>query len=662
MCAKPKELFDYDKNEEFPVKLTEWIGDVFYDSLPEHGYQVRDEQIYTAFQIAEAFCNKKVHLAEAGLGTGKTFAYLLCAMAYARFTGKPVVIACASTALQEQLSGPSGDIQTLSNILGVAIDARMAKNPRQYVCDIKVDDYKSMHADKDSTTKILQWLQQTHIGERSEMPDVPDEVWKHIGWDESMCCESCTSRGYCKGVKARQYYRAAKDMIVVDHEVFFDDLWTRQQRLAEGKLALLPSYSAVIFDEGHKVLVPAAMRAGQYLIKEEIDTMTLTFEEIQGARDSLILAAIDLEEASYDFFEKLNSCVIADEASPRLAVRLDDNLLKLADGLNKALDRVLFEIQVEQGLYTDSLPISQLQIYEAQIERAQLALARLCRDKGKNVITWVDKKDGSLWVVPKDLSKMLQSHLFHNGLPVIFTSATLSSGRDFSYFLRTLGLKKASTSVVGSAFDIEQQVVVHLPARKWENNQSVDFAANIETLVSLLKLNEGRALVLTNSLEEVRKIKTSLKCYTLPFEVLSEDQAEQGYIVRKFRNEVSSVLIAANLWEGIDVPGESLSLVIIWQLPFPSLDPLIEAQRKDAKAEGLDPFITVDYPEMGLKLKQGCGRLIRTEQDRGKIIIMQPVKGAPWEKVVISALPPCAQIRTIEELLDNTKCGQNHNG
>jgi len=118
MCAKRKEPFDYKNKQEFQEKLVEWIGDVLYDLLPEHGYEIRDEQIFTAFKIADAVCNKNIHLAEAGLGTGKTFAYLLSAIPYARFTGKPVVIACATTALQEQLAGSEGDIRTLSRLLG----------------------------------------------------------------------------------------------------------------------------------------------------------------------------------------------------------------------------------------------------------------------------------------------------------------------------------------------------------------------------------------------------------------------------------------------------------------------------------------------------------------------------------------------------------------
>ena len=644
-----KALFDYHRKEEFPAKLVEWIGQVFYDILPEHGYDVREEQIFTAFQLADAVCNKKVHLAEAGLGTGKTFAYLLTAMAYARYSGRPVVIACATTALQEQLAGPKGDIQTLSNILGIEIDARMAKDPRQYICDVRVNDNLNTMSDE-----INEWLGKTKSGERSEMPLVPDRVWRQMGWDEYMSCDMCSSRGFCKLVKAKEHYRPAKDLIIADHGVFFEDLWTRDERIDDGKLPILPSYSAVIFDEGHKVMLPAAMRAGQHINKEDLDNIILSIEEIQGARESLISIAVVLEQTSSNFFATLNLCVIDDKQSDRLAIRVEEKLLKAADTLNKALDRLLLEIQIEQELYIEALPASLLQTYEAQIEGAMMALDRLYRNKSKDVIAWIDQLDGSFWVVPRNLTKMMDIHLFQKELPVVFTSATLSNEGDFSYFARTLGLKKPSSSTVGSSFDIENQVVVYLSQCSGDNNEEDKFSLAIKKLVALLKQNQGRALVLTNSLDEVRKIRRGIKDYQLPFEVLYEDEGERGYLVSKFREEVATVLIGSSFWEGIDVPGEALSLLIVWQLPFPSLDPLIEVQRKEAKEDGLDPLTTVDYPEMGLKLKQGCGRLIRTKDDRGAIVIMESVVGAPWEKTVLGALPAEAQIRTIDDLLNNT--------
>lgn len=644
MLTKRKVPFDYKTKEEFPTKLVDWIGDVFYDILPEQGYEVREEQVYTAFQLAEAVCEKKVHLAEAEVGTGKTFAYLLTAIAYARFSGKPAVIACASTALQEQLAGPEGDIQTLSRILGLEVDARMAKDPRQYICDERVSGLEGVVDDKAYSNKINQWLANTKKGERSEIPLISDRHWKQIGWDESMACDTCTRSGYCKLVRAREHYRTAKDLIIADHGVFFEDLWTREERIVDGKMPILPNYSLVIFDEGHKVMLPAAMRAGRRIDKDDIDTIILSIEEIQGARTSLVATAIALEGASTGFFEILNKNLIADNQSERLGVQINDEILKAAAAFHKALEQQLLEIQIEQELYTEDLPTSMLHTFEIQIERAITALSRFVRNKSKDVITWVNEADGSFWVVPRNLSKLLDKHLFQKKIPVVFTSGTLSSEGDYSYIIRTLGLKEPSRSTVGSPFDIEEQVVVNLFQSSAEESGVSEFSVKIKQLANLLKENRGSGLVLANSLNEVRKIRKELSKYELSFEVLWEDKGERGYLVRRFREEVSTVLIGAHFWEGIDVPGQSLSLVVIWELPFPSLDPLIEMRREDAKEDGMDPLTAVDYPEMGLKLKQGCGRLIRTKDDRGAIAILEPVIGTPWEKIVMGALPKGAKI------------------
>lgn len=641
MCARLKEPFDYKSKEEFQSKLGDWIGDVFYDILPEHGYEVREEQIYTAFQLADGMCNKKVHLAEAGLGTGKTFAYLLPAIAYARHSRKPVVIACASTALQEQLAGQEGDIAKISKLLGLEIDARMAKDPRQYICDVRVDenleDFNTM------SDEINQWIMKTQRGERSEIPTVPDRIWKQIRWNNTMACDICMNRGYCKLVKAREYYRPTKDLLIVDHEIFFHDLWTREERILDGKLPILPSYSAVIFDEGHKVLLPAAMEAGQGIQKEEIESMIHSLEAIQGARESFSFATMVLEQATGDFFAYLENSVLIDGRSERLSIRINDTLLKAAKLFHKALNSLLLELQIEQELYLDNLSDNQIQAYEGQIENAIWALNKFCRNKGVETITWVDQRNGSFWVVPRNLTEMLDKKLFQKGIPVVFTSATLSNKGDFSYFMKTLGLKNPSKSTVGSPFDMENQVTVYLD----QSTSRVDerFTESIEKLVNLLIQNGGRALVLTNSLQEIRKIRRKLKSYQLPFELLYEDEGDRGYLVRRFQEIENSVLIGNNFWEGIDVPGDALTLLVIWNLPFPAQDPFIEEQRKLAREQGQDPIVMVDYEEMGLRLKQGCGRLIRTEHDKGSIVILDAVIGTPWENVVIGALPDGARIK-----------------
>ena len=636
MSMRKKEAFNWGNKEEFHVKLVEWIGDVFYDILPEYGYELRDEQIFTAFQIADGLCDKKVHLGEAGLGTGKTFAYLLSAIPYARFTGKPVVIACATTALQEQLGGPGGDIKTLSRLLGLDIDARMAKDLDQYICDVRVNE--NMEEISGMSDEIKEWLNKTKLGERSEIPTISDSEWKKLKWEESMACDICSSRGFCKPVKAREEYRLTKDLLIVDHETFFHDLWTREERLANGQLPLLPAYSAVIFDEGHKVLLPASMQAGQEINREEIDIMISILEELQGARDSLMSTAAMMEDASNLFFMQLEDSLIAGESTERLSIGINHALLKAANNFRKILDNLLLELQIEQELYTESLSPNQIQAYEGQIERVIWALDKFCRNEGTNIVAWVEERDGSFWVVPRGIADMLNKHLFQKEISVVFTSATLSNEGNFDYFIRTLGLKNPSKSTIGSPFDLENQVVVHLP----------ETSNKIEDLVSLLKDNGGRALILTNSLDEVKEIRKGLKGYDFPFEMIWEDEGERGYLVRSFREEETSVLIGSNFWEGIDVPGKALTLLIIWELPLKIQDPLIEVQRKDAIEQGLDPITTVDYPEMALRLKQACGRLIRTKDDNGAIIILDPVIGTPWENYVMGALPKGARVYSKE--------------
>jgi len=647
MCALRSQLpFTYQGKHDFSAKLTEWVGQVFYDVLPGYGYEIREEQVYTAFQLAEAVCKGKVHFAEAGLGTGKTFAYLLTAVAYARFKGRPAIIACASTALQEQLAGPKGDIEKLSRLLGLDIDARMAKDPRQYICDVKVNQlHNPLFAQPSKAlTSVLHWAGETGRGERSEMPNVPDRVWTQVAWDEAMSCETCSSRGFCRLVKARQHYRSAVDLIVCDHGIFFDDLWTRDEREADDKLPLLPNYSTVIFDEGHKVLLPAALRAGRHVVQEDIDSMLSSIEQVQGARTSLISIAYAMDKANSRFFKLLYRSASEDERTDRLTVQISDELLKAADILRRALLTLHFELQNEQELHIESLSHTRLQAYEAMVERATLALERFGRNRGKDTIVWADREEKSFWVVPRDLSGMLNKHLFARKLPVVFSSATISTGGDFSYFARTLGVQEPSSSSVGSSFDFDKQVLVYLPQRLPNGDPQNWFPKALKRLASLLRLAKGRALVLTNAPSDVRRIRSGLKEYRLPYEFLWEDSAERGYLVRKFREEVSSVLVGSGFWEGIDVPGEALSLLVIWQLPFPPQDPLIEARRREAVEQGLDPVIAVDYPEMGLKLKQGCGRLIRTQDDRGTIAILEPVLGMPWQQAAMGALPVGAKV------------------
>ncbi len=632
MYRTRKVPFEYKNKQDFQEKLVEWIGDVLYDHLPEHEYEVRDEQIFTAFQIADAVGNPKAHLAEAGLGTGKTFAYLLSAIPFARMSKKPVVIASATTALQEQLAGETGDIKKLGDVLQLSIDARMAKDPNQYLCDVRAEENRDRLGE--NAEMINQWIQTTKVGERSEIPTITDKEWRLLKWDESMNCDTCQERGYCRMVKAREHYRQTQDLLIVDHATFFQDLWTREERELTGRTTILPEYSAVIFDEGHKVLLPSMVQAGQYVNREEMAMMIESLEELQGVREELLYKTELVRKGAYLFFKNLKPCIEVVAGEQRFNVKKTPELVKAATTFYKTLDQLLLELQIEQGLYSEALTPTQAQACEIQIERAMWALKSYAMDTTHAMLSWVERKDASFWVVPRNIGDRLDKYLFKKGIPAIFTSATLSHEGDFEYFRRLLGLKLPTYSTIGSPFDLARQVKVYLPEQE----------KRLAVLVKLLRENNGRALVLTSLPTEMKRIRQALKDQVFPFEMLWEDQGDRGYLVRKFREDENSVLIGSPFWEGIDVPGDALTLVVVWDLPLHIQDPLIEAQRKDAQLEGRDPVTTVDYKEMALRLKQGCGRLIRTEKDHGTIVILDKVLGTPYESYVRGALPKDAPV------------------
>jgi Rad3-related DNA helicases len=207
---------------------------------------------------------------------------------------------------------------------------------------------------------------------------------------------------------------------------------------------------------------PQRCRQGNDINQEEMEHMIDAIEEIQGARDSFLSSAISMEHAFHEFFTNLNWHLIKDDCSKRLSIRISDDLLKTANAFKKTLNHLLMDFQIEQELYMESLSANQIQAYEGQIERATIALEQFCRNKGVDIISWVDGGDGSFWVVPRNLSELLNKKLYQKEIPVVFTSATLSNEGDFDYFIRTIGLKNVTKSTVGSPFDLENQVVVYM--------------------------------------------------------------------------------------------------------------------------------------------------------------------------------------------------------
>lgn len=614
---------------EFDRGLTDWLSQVFYETLPAAGYEIREEQIFTTFRIAKAFAGGRVLFAEAGAGTGKSFAYLLPAVCYARFTGRPVLIATASSLLQAQLTAPGGDIERLSELLGLGIDHRLAVDPSSYLCPIKGDRLNWERPTK-GWKRLHNWTKRTKTGMRSEVPDVPDELWSAVGWDESLPCDTCKQRGTCHPIAARRLVRAATDLVITDHRLFAVDLLSRAERQALGELALLPAYSAVVLDEGHHApenwlrvqghqmsaqrLSATLTQVGAYATQTKGRLAEARAMQRQALAGVLVAGA---QRRAAEFIEAALAAALPGEG--KRALPRGGAVDAAATALVEAIEALQEDLVTEEAMVEGTASETTLRAYSARLDEV-LAALRLYRS-GES-IAWVEGED--LWVVPRTGAPLAMKG------PLLFTAATLEP----AYMAGALGVERYEATSVGVPFNLGEQVLVYQPG---EAGSTPD--PHVRAVIEAMG---GRSLVLLRSQAEVQAYRPLLE--GLPFRVLFEGDAERGAMLTQFRADTASVLVGSSLWEGFDAPGETLSCVIVPRLPFPAQDPLILERRLQAIDRGEDPFQAVDLPEMLIRLKQGAGRLIRSIQDRGVLALLDhSYRDEPWAERVESALPTDAE-------------------
>ncbi|MVP02049.1 ATP-dependent DNA helicase [Paenibacillus lutrae] len=613
--------FNFDPSRPFVEQASDWIADVFYEHLPEAGFEVRDEQIFMAFQLERAYKEKKTIFAEAGVGTGKTLVYLLYALTYARYTRKPAIIACADESLIEQLVKPEGDIAKLARHLNFTIDARLGKSPDQYICLNKLDEartgedeaagYRDIYESLPEFVHFSNTLQSFHpYGNRKEYPDLTDEQWNRMGWDVFQDCLVCSQRHRCGQTLSREHYRKSADLIICSHDFYMEHVWTYEARKREGQLPLLPDHSSVVFDEGH-LLETAAQNALTYKLKHTLFENIVT-RLLQGEiRESLAVAIEEAIDQSDNLFALLDKCSHPVEASDRKDFVLSEELMREVNRFRDVIDTIEEELVFESGLST--LDDYQLKIVEEHLEMIQIALELFKRPD--HLISWVTEGvDGlTLVIMPKRVKEVLKERVFSQKMPVVFSSATLSVGGSFDFIAQNLGVDHYLSFSVPSPYDYKEQMKASLIP------DPLAAEDKLKRAMELLKQTEGRALILFPSREELSRFRKQIESsgQSAAYRFLYEGSAEISHLISAFQNDEHSVLCAVTLWEGLDIPGPSLSHVIIWELPFPPNDPLFAAKRKDAE----HPFEEVDMPYMLLRLKQGIGRLIRSRDDKGFISI-----------------------------------------
>jgi ATP-dependent DNA helicase DinG len=611
--------FTVSKTESFYDKLSEWIGDLFYDILPEAGFELRDEQIFMAFQLEKAFKEKKIMFAEAGVGTGKTIVYLLYAIMYARYTNRPAIIACADETLIEQLVKKEGDISKLEKVLGLNIDVRLAKSRDQYLCLKKLDHVR--HDDfSDDIEGIYEQLPDfvhsdismqkfERYGDRRDYPSLPDTAWDKVNWDAIQDCFSCEKRHRCGLTLHREYYRQSEDLIICSHDFYMEHIWTKESRKREGQLPLLPEYSSVVFDEGH-LLEYAAQKALSYRFTDATLENLLTRLMENEVREKTLYT---IEEALLDndrFFSTIKQFSKPSQGSEKQMIVLDPQVKKYGTKLLNRLQTLEEELVFESELYV--INEYELKIVEEYLEQITYSLALFLKEM--NGISWFEEigYERTLVIMPKMVEEVMREEVFSQKKPIIFSSATLSNQKRFDYIANSLGVKEFLSFSVESPFDYDDKMVIHLPKF---NIESIDEKLNY--LTRNLSQTEGRALILLNNQNELLQIKKRM-ADLFSYPIYFEGDEEISTLVSKFQNNEHSILCTIHLWEGLDIPGRSLENVFIFSLPYPPNDPVFIAKKEGVE----DPFKDVELPYMLLRLQQGVGRLIRSQEDSGVVHIM----------------------------------------
>lgn len=611
--------FEITKTESFFDKLGEWIGDVFYDLLPESGFELRDEQVYMAFQLEKAFKEKKVMFAEAGVGTGKTIVYLLYAICYARYTNQPAIIACADETLIEQLVKKEGDIAKLEKALNLKMDVRLAKSRDQYLCLNKLDKLM-LTSDEEHFLSVHDRLPDfihgggsmqsfERYGDRKDYPELTDEQWGKIGWDSLEDCFTCENRHRCGQTLHRDWYRHAGDFIICSHDFYMEHIWTKESRKREGQLPLLPEHSCVVFDEGH-LLEYASQKALTYRFSEQILENLLTKLLANDVREKTLYMIEDAIAQNEQFFYELTNASYFHEGSDKMTIEKTVSVMSSGKQLLKLISSLEEELVLESELFT--INEYELHIVEEYLEQISYSLSLFLKEL--NGITWFEDRDGerTLVIMPRLVQEIMKEEVFSQKKPYIFSSATLSENKSFSYIANSLGIEDFLSFTVESPFDYDENMTIHMPV--FSNNGIEEKLAY--TLEQIKKTN-GHTLVLFTNQNELLAFKEYCEGF-LEIPIYFEGDSEISSLVSQFQNEMESVLCSVHLWEGLDVPGSSLENVIIFSLPFPPNDPVFTAKRE---ASG-DAFTEVDLPYMLLRLRQGMGRLIRTQEDKGYVHIL----------------------------------------
>lgn len=614
------------------------------------GFQGRQAQVDMALAVAKAIENQSQLVVEAGTGTGKTFAYLVPAL----LSGKKVIISTGSKNLQEQLF--HRDLPLMVEALGFYGKVALLKGRANYLCLDRLSRQmvESHHAQSDPTlltqlVKVRSWSSSTKSGDLGECDELAEDsliIPTITSTNDNCLGKECLSYQDCFVSKARRKAMDA-DIVVVNHHLFLADLAIKETGFGE----LIPEAEVFIFDEAHQLPDIASQYFGQSMSSRQIQDLAKDIEigyrteakdmrQLQKVGDKLQQTAMDLR-------------VLLGDSGFRGNWREALAVASIAQQVERLQESLTFAIDVLK------LALGRSQLLDTAFERANTLKARIVRVCDVSITGysyWFDTtpRHFSLHITPLSIADKFQEQINLKSGAWIFTSATLAVNEDFAHFTHRLGLKPSEQFSLPSPFDYQQQAKLCVPRYLPEPNSAGLADTLVEMLAPVIEQNQGRCFFLCTSHTMMRELGERFREY-LSLPVLLQGETSKQKTLAQFMELGNALLVATGaFWEGIDVRGDALSCVIIDKLPFTSPDdPLLKARIEDCRLRGGDPFAQVQLPDAVITLKQGVGRLIRDQKDKGVLIICDNrLVTRDYGGVFLASLPPIPRTRDLAVVKD----------
>jgi ATP-dependent DNA helicase DinG len=633
-------------------------GGTLARTLP--GFRFRPQQLAMAQAVADAIAERRELVAEAGTGTGKTFAYLVPALMY----GGKVIVSTGTKTLQDQLF--ERDLPLIRDALALPISVAVLKGRANYVCHYHLERTARegrlpSRDDARHLARIVSFAQASERGDRGELADVPENatIWPLVTSTRDTCLGgNCPFHRECFVMKARKEALEA-DVVVVNHHLFFADVMLRDEGLAE----LLPNCNTIVLDEAHQLPDTATLFFGEQVSAAQLIDLARDAEvaartsardvpELPDAASALVPAVRKLRLACGDLAGKLAQERIAQSAG----------FVESLAALGATLDALAAEM-LRFAERSEDLAQLARRAQEAadRLARWQAGLSQAAGEDERAWIRWIDvtPQGFQLHASPLSVADIFRRQVDATGRAWIFTSATLAVGRNFEHYTAQLGLADAATGCWDSPFDYATQALLYVPRELPEPNSREHTEAIVDAALPILRASRGRAFLLFTTLRALNvareRLRAAFEREGLDFPVLVQGDGSKSELLTRFRALGNAVLLgSASFWEGVDVPGDALSVVVIDKLPFaPPDDPLLAARLARLAEDGGNPFMDWQLPQAAISLKQGAGRLIRTETDRGVLMIGDPrLTSKPYGRRIWQSLPPMRRTRELADVLD----------